>query len=241
MANKCRLKVTVLGILLAGLAGCQMLTDGYDQVQARAEIEAETANRLPVQRPAIEDAEIQGGWEYLRGLQDPIGLPDGTQTSGQKLAQFLLEEQIPVVWGSDAICGGSSCSRMYCGPDGHCSYEDGQPGIDPIYLNSGIASQGEDITVRLARELGHEAFHRMQFFGKTRITQVEEFWAFYLDTQLAKADWPRFEECDPQDPEQLQGWFYAHGMHGYLQLAPYPGSAAQASQDAQAGQALEIE
>ena len=58
MANKCRLKVTVLGILLLGLAGCQMLSDGVDQVQAAVETEASTENYQTEQVPAIQGTRI---------------------------------------------------------------------------------------------------------------------------------------------------------------------------------------
>ena len=83
---------------------------------------------------------------------------------------------------------------------------------------------------RLARELGHEAFHRMQVFGSGKITQIEEYWAFYLDTHLVKADYPSFNGVDPQNPQQLAGWFTKHHMPGYLRLDPYPGVPVQVVQ-----------
>jgi len=198
--------------------------------QAQAAAELSGIDQPPAQSPAMEDELILAGCMYLYSLQDPFRLPDGILTSGNSLAQFTLEQHIPVVWGSDEVCGGSSCSQQYCTLDGDCSYEDGRPGIDPIYLNAAIRSQGSGAMERLARELGHEAFHRMRFFGSGKITQLEEFWAFYLDTQLVKADWPRFDGIDPQDPEQLARWFSNHAMAGYLRLNPYPGAGAQANQ-----------
>ena len=139
-----------------------------------------------------------------------------------------------MVWGSESICGGSSCSRMYCSPEGECSYADGQPGIDPIYLNPAIPAQSVGMRDRLVGELAHEAFHRMRPFGVGTITQLEEYWAFYVGAQLVKAGFPQFEAVDPLDPEQLGRWFYLNGLHGYLKLAPYPGSAAQAPEAGQA-------
>lgn len=228
MLNKSTLKVLALGVLLISLTGCQMFSAETNQAQVA--VERSEVDQAPTQSPAIEDELILAGCMVLHSLQDPIQLPDGTLTSGNSLAQFILEQHIPVVWGSDEVCGGSSCSQQYCTLDGDCSYEDGQPGIDPIFLNDAIRSQSSGAIERLARELGHEAFHRMRFFGSGMITQLEEFWAFYLDTQLVKADWPRFDGIDPQDPEQLARWFSNHAMAGYLKLNPYPGAGAQANQ-----------
>ena len=63
---------------------------------------------------------------------------------------------------------------------------------------------------RLANELAHEAFHRMRYFGPVMISQYEEYWAFYIGSQVVKADYPKFAGIDPQDPQQLQTWFTQH-------------------------------
>jgi hypothetical protein len=232
MENKRTLLSLVLGFLMLSMAGCQMLSN--DPNVAQAAVEANQA-----QLPAIQDELILDGWNTLREMKEPIQLGDGIVVSGESLAHFLVESQIPVVWGSEEICGGSSCSKQYCTLDGVCSFEDGQPGIDPIYINPAVRSQGIGRIDRLARELGHEAFHRMQVFGSGKITQIEEYWAFYLDTQLVKADYPSFNGVDPQDPQQLAGWFTNHGMPGYLRLDPYPGVPAQAIQVEQSLQVAE--
>jgi len=238
MVNKLTITVLGLGSLLIGLVVWQF------QVQAGVGVSTTTENGMehknsnePAQTPAIQDALILEGWNTLRGLQDPIQVGNGVVLSGEALAQFLLDNQIPVVWGSEAICGGSSCSRLYCGQDGKCSYEDGQPGIDPIYLNPAIHAQSVGMRDRLMGELAHEAFHRMRPFSAGTITQLEEYWAFYVNTQLVKASFPKFDNVDPMDPEQLEHWFYVNGLHGYLHLAPYPGGAAQAPRVEQVSQA----
>jgi hypothetical protein len=228
MENKRILLSLVLGFLMVCMAGCQMLSNNPNVAQAA--VEANPASDVLVRSPAIQDELILAGWDALRSMKEPVQLGDGMVVSGESLAQFLVESQIPVVWGSEEICGGSSCSKQYCTLDGDCSFEDGQPGIDLIYLNSAVRSQSSGAIDRLARELGHEAFHRMQFFGSGKITQIEEYWAFYLDTQLVKADYPSFNGVDPQDPQQLAGWFTKHHMPGYLRLDPYPGVPAQVVQ-----------
>jgi len=116
---------------------------------------------------------------------------------------------------------------MYCSSDGDCSYEDGQPGIDPIYINPSIKEQGSGMIDRLASELAHEAFHRMRYFGNAKISQLEEYWAFYIGAQTAKTTLLKFDNINPMDPDQLYRWFYLNGMHGYLSLPAYPGSAAE--------------
>jgi hypothetical protein len=237
MENKRTLLSLVLGFLMVSMAGCQILSNDLNVAQAA--VEANPADVVQVKSPAIQDELILAGWDALHSMTEPVQLADGMVVSGESLAQFLVESQIPVVWGSEAICGGSSCSKQYCTLDGDCSFEDGQPGIDPIYLNNAIRSQSTGMIERLARELGHEAFHRMQVFGSGKITQIEEYWAFYLDTQLVKADYPSFDGVDPQNPQQLAGWFTNRSMPGYLRLDPYPGVPVQVVQVEQSVQVVE--
>ena len=49
--------------------------------------------------PGSPDPERLG--HYLNSLEEPVVLWDGKSLTGEALAQFLLAEQIPVVWGSD--------------------------------------------------------------------------------------------------------------------------------------------
>lgn len=234
MSSKRIIQSLVLGITLASLAYWQIGTRGQAGAQAAEE------NKLPelTLTPAIQDAQILDGWNQMSSRQDSIQVGDGMVVSGRILAEYILKNQIPVVWGSEAICGGSSCSRMYCTTDGRCSYEDGRPGIDPIYLNPSVLDQSVGMQDRLIGELAHEAFHRMRPFGAGMITQIEEYWAFYVNTQITGAGFPKFDQLDPMNPEQLQNWFYMNGLHGYLKLAPYPGSESPIEPVAQMGGAL---
>ncbi len=238
-----KLTITVLGIGLL-LAIWQL------QAQAAVENAQDHENvHQPAQKPAtlapatlapaIQDALILQGWEYLRSLKEPVQVSNGIVVSGASLAQFLLESQIPVVWGNDGICGGGSCSQLYCGQDASCSYEDGQPGIDPIYLNPDIQTQDIGKMERLVGELGHEIFHRTRPFGTGTITRFEEYWAFFVGTQLVKAGFPKFDGADPMNPDQLEHWFYINGLHGYLRLPAYPGGGgSQVNQASNVGQDL---
>ena len=130
------------------------------------------------------------------------------------------------------MCGGSSCSRLYCAEggaytsNGVCAYDDGQPGIDPIYLNAGARDQKAGQTARMARELAHEAFHRLQPFGQVKITQFEEYWAFYLETQVVKASYPDFKGYDPPECEQPPEVVYEAPDGWLLEAGRLPGRAS---------------
>jgi len=169
-----------------------------------------------------QDDLLMQGWNYLDTLDDPISLWNGRTLTGKDLAQFVKQNRIPVVWGSADICNGSSCSKLYCSMDGQCEYEDGQAGVDPIYINAGARDQLAGQKARIAAEIAHEGFHRMRLFGKVKATQIEEYWAFYIDAQISKASWPKFNGVEPMDESQLEHWFSMHMMRGYLKLDAYP-------------------
>ena len=118
---------------------------------------------------------------------------------------------------------------MYCTSGGSCSYEDGQPGADPIALNPyPIKAQSVGMLDRLANELAHEAFHRMRYFGPVMISQYEEYWAFSTSAPRSSRQTTRSSpELEKQDPREQQAWFTQHTMTGYLRLPAYPGNIAQ--------------
>ncbi len=217
MASKRIIQSLILGAAMIGISFWGLSSLGGQPAQASAAAET------------IQDPLIIDGLNHLSKQTDPIHLPNGDSISGADLAQFIIDSHIPLEWGSDEICGGGSCSHMYCSADGDCSYDDGKPGIDPIYLNPSIQEQNIGMIDRLASELAHEAFHRMRYFGNAKISQLEEFWAFYIGAQIARDSGLKFENINTQDPEQLQRWFYLNGMHRYLSLPAFPSSGAQAS------------
>jgi len=227
MRSKPIIQSLILGSALMGIAHWQLSSFGHQPAQASAAVET------------IQDPLIMDGLNHLNKHTDAIHLPNGDSLSGTDLAQFLIDSHIPVIWGSDEICGGGSCSLMYCSSDGDCSYEDGQPGIDPIYINPSIKGQSIGMIDRLASELAHEAFHRMRYFGNAKISQLEEYWAFYIGAQIARDSWLKFDNINTLDPDQLQRWFYLNGMQGYLSLPPYPGSEIDADTHIQISQAEE--
>ena len=188
-------------------------------LQVSAGTEKNDSANAPVN---IQDPLILKAWDYLDTLEEPVTLWDGSTLTGKSLAHFLRASQIQVVWDEEGVCRGSSCSLQYCDSSGTCGYEDGKPGLDPIYLNPGARDQKVGQTSRITAELAHEIFHRMQPFGEVKISQFEEFWAFNAQTQIVKANWPDFKGYDPMDDNSLQQWFSMHMMAGYLKLDPYP-------------------
>lgn len=187
------------------------------EVSAGTEISESANTTVDIQDPLIQKA-----WDYLDTLEEPVMLWDGSTLTGKSLAQFLRASQIPVVWDDEGACRGSSCSQQFCDSNGACGYEDGKPGVAPIYLNPGARDQKVGQTARIAAEMAHEIFHRRQPFGGVKISQFEEYWAFNTQTQIFKASWPDFKGYDPMDANSLQQWFSMHMMAGYLKLDPYP-------------------
>ncbi len=111
MNSKRLVQIAVLGTVVIGVGFWGFMSSGRQQAQALARTDSAT---LDSQVSLIQDPYILDGLSYLGSLTDPIQLPDGDSISGAALVQFIIEDNIPVVWGSDEICGGSSCSRMVC-------------------------------------------------------------------------------------------------------------------------------
>lgn len=122
----------------------------------------------------IRDPLILEGWKFIYHSDTSIDLQEGSAITAKDLASFLVENSIPVEWGSDGICNGSSCSQLYCGGQGTCVYQDGSPGTDPIYHNASIRDRTNGQLSRVVDDLKNEIFHRMQPFGLVKSTQLEE-------------------------------------------------------------------
>jgi hypothetical protein len=164
----------------------------------------------------IEDVNLRQALETLSTHQEIIRLWDGKTVSGWELVNFLKNKGIPVKWASEGPCKDVSCSQLFFF-NGVYVYEDGIPGADPIYINPTIKDQ-----TALMRSLSHEIFHRTQPFGKVLDTQLEEYWAFFVEAQISGSAWPVFDGYDPQDPASLRSWFITHRLPGYLDLEAYP-------------------
>jgi hypothetical protein len=173
----------------------------------------------------IPDPLLREAWQALYGNERRVTLPDGNTIIAHALAQFVLDHSIPVVWDTENVCDGDSCSVVYC-VDGLCTHEDSAPGVDPIYISLFFRALKEDQMGRLVESLAHEIYHRTQPFGQVRDSQYEEFIAIYLGAQISESTWQNFKGYDPRNPVCLVRWFNNHRLFPYLELPAYPQSMA---------------
>jgi hypothetical protein len=191
---------------------------------------------IPAELPfTIQDPVLLEGWIRLYNHQEPIQLWDGNTLTGHELAQFLLDQSIPVMWDINHVCGTGSCSVRYCAGD-TCNFEDGLPGFDPIYINLAIQSWEDTRMSRLIGTLAHEIYHRTAPYGNVKDTLFEEFTAYTIGSQISQSDWLFFTGYDGLNPACLQRWFNDNGlMGGYEDFPLYPQSVdVPASDSAQA-------
>jgi hypothetical protein len=178
----------------------------------------------PVLPSTIHDPVLLEGWIHLYHHREPVQLADGSTVSGRDLAQFIIDQSIPVVWDTDQKCEIASCSLLYCEQD-TCKYEDGLPGVDPIYISLDIQSMEEAKMNFLVGTLAHEIFHRTAPYGKVWPTLYEEFAAFYVGAQIGHAFRLDFVGYDGLNPAALRSWFKDNGlMKAYQHFSLYPQS-----------------
>jgi hypothetical protein len=177
---------------------------------------------VPARLPATPDATLLEAWIRLYSRQEPIQLWDGSSLTGRSLAEYLLDHGIPVVWDTGNVCGNGSCTVKACAA-GACTYDDGQPGVAPIYVRA--AERGD--MPALVATLAHETFHRMQPFGAVADTRFEEYWAFRIEYHITAETWLTFGAYDPLDPNHLNMWIRENRLDPYFQLPEYPASVEQ--------------
>jgi len=173
---------------------------------------------VPAQLPsAITDPNVLVAWIKLYNRTEPFSLWDGRTLTGRELAQFLLDEGIPVVWDVDGVCGGNSCSVHHWTLFGWV-YEGQAPGVDPIYIRPALQTDPHGLLMVLA----HEIFHRTEPFGRGVDTKFEEYWAFRIGTAVAPAEWPVFDGYDPMQSRGLSLWLRDNNLGAYHRLPAYP-------------------
>ena len=204
--------------LAAAPAGAAPQPASARRAGSAARAQADGQVQLPA---AITDPLLLAAWLRIYQQQALIQPGGAAAVSGRRLAQFARQPALPVVWDTAQVCKGGSCSVLHCGSE-RCIYDDGQPGVDPIYI---AATERADLQA-LTRTLAHEIFHRMQPFGPVRTTRYEEFWAFREGTDVAQANWPRFAGYDPLDPLSLNLWIQVNRLGHYFELPEYPAAVA---------------
>ena len=177
---------------------------------------------IPAALPAgLDDPLLIEAWVRLYNHNEPLELWDGTTLTGRDLAQFLLDQAIPLVWDVQGRCRNASCSFQYCDPALEtCRYDDGQPGVDAIYI---FPAQAGDMPT-LVSTLAHEGFHRMQLFGEVHDTRFEEFWACKVGAAFNAQSGFKFDGYDPLVSGYLLLWIRDNGLTPYYDLPNYPPS-----------------
>ncbi len=203
-----------MALLLVLLTACQTLSLPNNLVAA------------PARPTTLQDELLLEAWDSLSQHQEPVKLWDGHSYSGHDLAQFVLDQAIPVGWDFKEVCHGDSCSQRYCNGDVCTHHEDGKPEVDPIYISLYFMTLKEDQMQRLVESLAHEIFHRMEPYGPVKDTQYEEFSAIFLAAQISRSTWQNFKGYDTRNPACLKRWFSNHRLFWYLDLPAYPQSVA---------------
>lgn len=180
-------------------------------------------NTVPDRLPTtIEDPHLLAAWVYLYNQNEPITIQDGATLTGRRLAEMVIERGIPVLWGSDAVCSGNSCSERFSCQDIACVASYTGEEIDPIYISQRFQDTQAFTLARLAGSLAHELYHYTRPFGPVESSLYEEYYAFYVGTQVEKADWAVFTGYQPLKLACLMQWFRVHGRTEYFGIPAYP-------------------
>ncbi len=207
-------------LILTSLAIILMTMTIWESAAQAAVLPAST-NRTP----AIQDPLLLEAWTRLNEAHEPIRLWDGRTLSGHDLAQFVADQAIPVIWNTKNICNGFSCSIPYSHGD-LTTYDDGLPGVEPIYITLSVMNLGEKRMTRIVETMTHEIVHRMQLYGQVRDSLYEEYTAYYISAQMNGTSPDKFERYNPLMQSCLKGWFTDHNLlYGYyLDIEAYPQS-----------------
>jgi hypothetical protein len=190
---------------------------------------------VPALLPAgIEDPMLLEAWVRLYNHTEAVALWDGSTLTGRALAEFAVVHGLPVVWDTRGVCGGGSCSQAFClhGKD-ICDYDDGQPGVDPIYIKPMAQPFGSGMQ-DLVSTLAHEIYHRTQPFGAVHDTRFEEYWAYFVGEKISGAKVIDFGVYDPRDAGHLNLWIKENRLDGYFTLPEYPAAVAAVIDSAKA-------
>jgi hypothetical protein len=178
---------------------------------------------MPAELPAsIRDPLLLAGWVYLYNQERKFELWDGSLLSGRMLAQYVLDHNVSILWGSPDICHGISCSPKPVCAEESCDALDLQLG--PIYITASLKKISDGEITKLVDQMAHEIFHYTEPFGWVSDTLFEEYWAFYVGAQVSQSTWADFESYNSRNLACLKLWFMQHRLTVYFGLDPYPQS-----------------
>jgi len=182
-------------------------------------VETAIPDRLP---RGIEDPFLLAAWVHLYNQTAPIQVQDGYTVSGRVLAEYVLANDIEIQWSSDEICRGNSCSQQPVCPDATCVANFKRKAHLPIYISPRYREYTPEMLVKLSGSLGHELYHYQLPFGPVKSSLFEEYWAYYIGSQIKGNGWGNYEDYDPYNAACLQAWFKDHNVPGYTNADVYP-------------------
>jgi len=176
---------------------------------------------MPDELPTtINDPLLMAAWIYIYNQENPFEIWDGSLVSGRMLAEYVLNNKVPVLWSTPEHCNGNSCTpRLFCAEE-PCSEK--YPEVTSIYLTPTLKKiSGAEIT-KLVDQMAHEIFHHTKQFGWVADTTYEEYWAFYVGAQVSQSTWTDFDSYSSTNIACLKLWFVNHNLQVYFRFDPYP-------------------
>jgi hypothetical protein len=178
---------------------------------------------VPAKLPKnITDPMLLAAWVFLYNQTDAIAIHDHIVVSGRSLAEYALKINIEVLWGSDEICNGNSCSLRPRCPDAACVADYKRNKYNPLYISQRYNETTPEMLVKLAGSLAHELYHYQWPFGPVETTLYEEYWAYYIGSQIRQDGWGDFSSYNPYNAACLKNWFTDRGVKGYYTVQVYP-------------------
>ena len=178
---------------------------------------------VPEELPSkINDPLLLAAWVILYNQVEPIEIHNGETINGRQIAEYALDNNVPVLWGSDEICRGNSCSYRTMCQDQRCVDKYKSKKASTLYMSLRYHEASAEMLRNLAGSMGHELYHHQLPFGPVRTSLYEEYWAYKIGGAISKADWATFDGYEPLKESSLVQWFTDHNWQGYTDRDVYP-------------------
>jgi hypothetical protein len=178
---------------------------------------------IPARLPAkITDPFLLAAWVVLYNQTDPITIHDQITLSGRSLAEIVLAKNVEILWSSNEICNGNSCSLRPTCKDAACVVSYKRTKLNPVYISLRYNEETPEMLVKLAGSLAHELYHYQWPFGPIETTLFEEYWAYYIGSQIRQDHWGEFNSYNPYNAACLKSWFADMAVQGYYTAQAYP-------------------
>lgn len=198
-------------IVVLTLTSCQSDITTNHTVAQDIQLEINTAVKamqLPVNTAVpetlpttIKDPVFLEGWIRLYNRTQNCMTWDGSTLTGQKLAQYVIDQAVVIDWNTSPIYIGSWVDRDNTGT---------------IYIDPGYKEETETRMIYLVGEIAHEIFHDLAPFNQKADTLYEEYWAFYVGACVSGQSTEDFEHYNPMSSDSLTQWFKDNRRGNYL-------------------------